>query len=143
MSENEKIHVGQLTIRYLRDGSSEKEMGAFELTVPPKSNVPPPHSHSLNEELVFVLEGKLRYTVDSETRDLGPGDTMFTPKGSVHAFSNPFENSARALIVNSPDIGCQYFRDVAAVINAGGPPDVAKLITVMKNYGLVPGGSSH
>jgi uncharacterized cupin superfamily protein len=34
-------------------------MGIFELTVPPASNVPPPHSHSNNEEIVYVLEGTL------------------------------------------------------------------------------------
>lgn len=119
---------GQLTIRYLRDGSREKQTGAFELTVPPGSNVPPPHSHSNNEELVYVLEGKLRYSVDGETRDLAPGDSMFTARGSVHGFANPFDVSARALIVLSPDIGAGYFRDVAAVVNAGGPPDRIKML---------------
>ena len=34
-------------------------MGIFELTVPPASNVPPPHSHSNSEEIVYVLEGTL------------------------------------------------------------------------------------
>lgn len=38
----------------------------------------------------------------------------------------------------SPDIGAQYFRDVAAVINGGGPPDRSALISVMSRYGLVP-----
>ena len=111
-------------------------MGAFELTVPPRSNVPPPHSHTHNEELVYVLEGKLRYSVDDVTRDLGPGESMATPKGSTHGFSNPFDVPAKALIMLSPDIGAGYFRDVAAVINAGGPPDRAKLVQVMERYGL-------
>jgi len=35
------------------------------------------------------------------------------------------------------DIGAQYFKDVAAVVNAGGPPDKATLVTVMSKYGLV------
>jgi len=63
---------------------------------------------------------------------------MSTPKGVVHAFANPFATTARALIVNSPDIGAQYFRDVAAVVNTGGPPDKAALAAVMSTYGLVP-----
>jgi quercetin dioxygenase-like cupin family protein len=134
-----EIKVGQLGIRYLIDGSQNASLGVFELTVPPGSNVPPPHSHSNNEELVYVLEGTLRYTVGAETRDLTPGQTMHTPRGTVHAFSNPFGNVARALVTNSPDIGAQYFKDVAAVINAGGPPDKVTLVAVMKRYGLVPG----
>lgn len=133
-----EIKAGQLGIRYLVDGSGNGSMGIFELTVPAGSNVPPPHSHSNNEEIVYVLEGMLRYTVGSETRDLSPGQTMHTPKGTVHGFSNPSDRAARALIIMSPDIGAQYFRDVAAVINAGGPPDKAALVAVMGRYGLVP-----
>jgi uncharacterized cupin superfamily protein len=132
------IKVGQLSINYIADGSSTSSLGIFELTVPPGSNVPPPHSHSNNEECVYVLEGTLRYTVGSETRDLVVGQSMSTPKGVAHAFSNPFKETARALIVNSPDIGAQYFKDVAAVVNAAGPPDKAALIAVMSRYGLVP-----
>jgi uncharacterized cupin superfamily protein len=134
------IKVGQLTINYIADGSATSSLGMFELTVPPGSNVPPPHSHSNNEECVYVLEGVLRYTVGSETRDLAVGESMSTPKGVAHAFSNPFPETARALIVNSPDIGARYFKDVAAVVNAGGPPDKAALIAVMSRYGLVPAG---
>jgi len=132
------IKVGQLGIDYIVDGSATASLGMFELTVPPASNVPPPHSHSNNEECVYVLAGTLRYTVGDETRDLSAGQTMSTPKGVAHAFSNPFAETARALIVLSPDIGAQYFRDVAAVANRGGPPDRAALISVMARYGLVP-----
>ena len=131
------IKVGQLGIHYIVDGASTSSLGMFELTVPPGSNVPPPHSHSNNEECVYVLEGTLRYTVASETRDLSVGQSMSTPKGVVHAFANPFTTTARALIVNSPDIGAQYFRDIAAVVNAGGPPDKIALVAVMSKYGLV------
>jgi hypothetical protein len=37
----------------------------------------------------------------------------------------------------SPYIGADYFRDVAAVVNSGGPPDKAALLAVMSRYGLV------
>lgn len=138
MPESSAIKVGQLSIRYLLDGAITGTMGMFEMSVPPGSNVPPPHSHSHNEECVYVLEGTLRYSVGNITRDLGPGDSMFTPKGTVHGFSNPFTALARVLIAQSPDIGAQYFLDVATVVNAGAPPDKAALISVMARYGLVP-----
>jgi Cupin domain len=89
-------------------------------------------------QIVYVLEGTLRYTAGSDMRDLTPGQSMQTPRGTVHAFSNPFGSVARALIILSPDIGPQYFKDVAAVVNAGGPPDKGELVAVMTRYGLVP-----
>ena len=132
------VKVGQLEIRYLVDGTEKGGLGVFEMKVPAGANVPPPHSHSGNEECVYVLEGVLRYTVDDETRDLRPGDWMSTPRGSVHQFSNEGAETARALVVLTPDIGLQYFVDVGAVVNAGGPPDRARLLEVMARYGLVP-----
>ncbi len=131
------LKVGQLEIRYLVDGAQDGGLGLFEMKVPPGAHVPPPHSHTGNEECVYVLDGVLRYSVDAETRDLKPGDWMSTPRGSVHQFSNPGAETARVLVMLTPDIGEQYFRDVAAVANAGGPPDRAKLIEVMTRYGLV------
>lgn len=137
-SATEPIMIGQMGIRYLIDGAARGGLGVFELSVPPNSNVPPPHSHTANEECVFVLGGVLRYSVDDVTRDLRPGDSMLTPRGSVHQFSNPHGELARALIIMAPDIGAQYFRDVGAVVSAGGPPDRGKLLAVMSRYGLIP-----
>ncbi len=132
------VKVGQLGIRYLVDGARAGGLGVFEMTVPAGAHVPPPHSHSDNEECVYVLEGVLRYTVDGVTRDLKPGDWMSTPRGSVHQFSNPGSETARTLVMLTPDIGEQFFRDVGALARAEGPPDRAKLLEVMTRYGLVP-----
>ena len=142
MTQSEPIRVGELKINYLIDGAVNGGMGVFEMTVPPESNVPPPHSHSQNDEFVYVLEGTLRYSVDSVTRDLRPGEGMFSPKGAVHQFSNPESVTTLVLIVMSPDIGAQYFRDVAAVVNVDAPLDRTRLVAVMSRYGLalaVPG----
>jgi quercetin dioxygenase-like cupin family protein len=135
---SEVVRVGPLEIRYLVDGAQTSGLGLFEMKVPAGAHVPPPHSHTHNEECVYVLEGVLRYSVDGETRDLQPGDWMSTPRGSVHEFSNPGSGTARTLVMLTPDIGAQYFRDVGAVVGAGGPPDRTKLMEVMTRYGLVP-----
>jgi len=132
------VKVGQIEIRYLVDGAQEGGLGLFEMKVPAGAHVPPPHSHDNNEECVYVLDGVLRYSVDDKTRDLKPGDWMSTPRGSAHHFSNPASTTARVLVMLTPDIGEQFFRDVGALAGAGGPPDRAKLMEVMTRYGLVP-----
>ena len=136
--EQPVMKIGQLEIRYLIDGTvTGAGMGAFELTVPPGARVPPAHSHSGNEEIIYVLDGVLRYTVDDETRDLAPGQRMYTPRGSVHAFSNPHDKTARALIILTPDIGARYFQEIAAAATGPGGPNPAKMADVMTRYGLV------
>ncbi len=136
--EQPVVKIGQLEIRYLMDGTlTGAGSGMFELTVGPGARVPPAHSHRDNEEIVYVLDGTLRYRVDDEVRDLKPGERMYTPRGSVHAFSNPHDRPARALIILTPDIGAQYFRDIAEVAGAPGGPNPAKMAEVMSRYGLV------
>src|SRR5947208_9993953 len=136
--EQPPIRIGGLEIRYLIDGTvNGAGLGVFELTVPPGARVPPAHSHRGNEEVVYILDGVLRYTVDDETRDLTQGQRMYTPRGSVHGFSNPHDSPARALVILTPDIGAQYFRDIAAVATAPGGPNPAKMAEVMTRYGLV------
>ena len=136
--EQPVVKIGQLEIRYLVDGTvTGAGVGMFELTVAPGARVPPAHSHRDNEEVIYVLEGTLRYRVDDEVRDLRPGERMYTPRGSVHAFSNPHDHPARALIILTPDIGAQYFRDIAEIANAPGGPSPAKMMEVMNRYGLV------
>ncbi|HXH64994.1 MAG TPA: cupin domain-containing protein [Mariprofundaceae bacterium] len=137
MSHRQTVKVGQLEIRYLVEGTRTGGLGVFEMLVPPNAHVPPPHSHTDNEECVYVLDGELRYSVDDETRDLKSGDWMSTPRGAVHHFCNTGTQAARVLVILTPDIGEQYFRDVGAIVNAGGPPDKARLLAVMANYGLV------
>ncbi|MEY4547456.1 MAG: hypothetical protein RL685_3651 [Pseudomonadota bacterium] len=134
----ELIRVGQLEIRYLQQADEHVQMGCFELRVPPGSNVPPSHAHGGHEELMFVLDGCLRVNVGALTRDLGPGDCISTPPGVPHGFSNPHLATARVLVVNSPDIGAQYFREMANIVNAPGGPDKAKVVATMQRFGLVP-----
>jgi len=134
----ETIRIGQLEIRYLQEANGACEASCFEMCVPPGSNVPPPHSHSEHEELIYALEGTLRCTVGGKVYDLTAGQVVGTPRGVVHAFGNPHATMARVLVFNTPGIDSQYFREVGVVVNAGGPPDRAKLMAIMNKFGLVP-----
>jgi quercetin dioxygenase-like cupin family protein len=76
--------------------------------------------------MVYCLEGTLRTSVGDEVRDLKPGEWGYSPRGVTHGFSNPHDRAARVLAVLTPDIGAQYFRDVAEVVGLPGGPNPAK-----------------
>lgn len=132
------ITIGSLSMQFLVDGRhTTGHMAMAEMVVQPQAKVPPPHRHVDVDETIHMLEGSLTYRVDGETRVLNPGDYCFSPRGSVHHFSNPGTVPARALVVFSPaNIGPDYFNDVAGVLGAGGPPDLAALKGVMQRHGL-------
>ena len=71
--------------------------------------------------------------------DIGPGESCFIPRGAVHGFNNLKPADAKALAVITPALlGPDFFKEAAAIVNAGGPPDVEKLKAVMAKHGLVP-----
>lgn len=137
-THHELITIGSLSMQFLVDGrDTAGHMAMAEMVVGPHANVPPPHRHVDVDETIRVLEGSLTYRVDDCVRVLGVGDHSFSPRGSIHHFSNPGDVPARVLIVFSPaNIGPDYFREVAAVVGAGGPPDMEKVKSVMKRHGI-------
>jgi quercetin dioxygenase-like cupin family protein len=103
--------------------------------------VPVAHSHDAYEETIYGLEGVLTMTVEGVQTDVGPGDALVIRRGVVHRFDNTHDVDAKALAIVSPGIlGPDYFRDIAAVVDAagGGPPDLAALAEVMRIHGLTP-----
>jgi hypothetical protein len=57
----------------------------------------------------------------------------------VHHFANHDAQIARELSVITPGIlGPDYFREIADVLNVGGPPNVERVMEVMRRHGLRP-----
>jgi len=139
----ESIRVGPLTIRFLLTGEdSTSSIAAFEMTVPGAQRLPAPaHSHDHYEETIYSIEGALTWTVDGKQIDVGPGQALCIPRGSIHRFENNGTQDVKALCVITPAaIGPQYFREAAEVIDAaaGGPPDRVKMAEIMRRHGLTP-----
>jgi quercetin dioxygenase-like cupin family protein len=136
----ETIRVGQVEIKFvLESADTNGALAAFEFTVPAGAKVPLPHSHQHYDETIYGVEGVMTFTVEGKPVHLGPGDACFIPRGAVHGFNNLQNASAKALAVVTPAlIGPDFFKDVAALVNAGGSPDMAKLTAVFAKYGLEP-----
>jgi len=92
-----------------------------------------------HEETIYGLEGAITFTVEGRAVDIAPGQTLFIPRGAVHGFNNLTTSIAKALAVITPArLSPDFFREMAAIINAGGPPDPEKMKAVMTRHGLVP-----
>jgi len=134
----EKISVGSLEINFLLDGEdTDGTLVQFEFVVQPGARVPAPHFHVEVDETLYILEGTLTQLVGDKTVELRAGDTCFIKRGVVHGFNNNHDKPVRVLCTLSPaSIGPAYFREIAEVINAGGPPDMQKVLAIMHKHGL-------
>ena len=143
MNENhETITVGPFSIRFLVEGTdSNGSVSVFECVVPTDSQMAAPHSHDAFEETIYGLEGVTTWTIDGDSVEVGVGEAVCVPRGAVHGFENRGSVDAKFLAIASPGVfGPAYFREVGEILAAaaGGPPDLAALVEVMKRHGLTP-----
>jgi mannose-6-phosphate isomerase-like protein (cupin superfamily) len=101
---------------------------------------PPPHTHP-GAESVYVIEGKIRYHIEDETFDGGPGSFFHIPAGTVENFE-PVEPT-RLIVVYIPG-GMEAFfaeagepaarREIPPAPTE--PPDIDRLIAIGEKHGL-------
>ena len=122
--------------------SSDDTGGAttiVEFTLPPGAG-PPPHIHD-QDEIAYVVEGKVRFHVNDDAIEAGPGAVFYMPRGTLEWWE-PITDS-RVLAVYSPGGIDKFFaevgepaprREVPPPLTS--PPDLAALAAVAAKYGL-------
>src|SRR5215510_6204784 len=141
--KGETIRIGQISVRFLLEAADTNgAVAMFEFTVPAGAKVPLPHSHRDYDETIYGVEGVITFSVEGKPVDIGPGESCFIARGAVHGFNNLQRTDVKALAVITPALlSPDFFKEMAALVNAGGPPDVEKLKAVMAKHGLVPAPS--
>lgn len=141
-TDHETIMVGALGVRFLVESAdSNGTASVFECYVPANARMPAPHSHDGFEETIYGVVETTTWTIDGETVDVGRGEAVCIRRGQVHGFENRGEVDATFLGVATPGVfGPAYFNEIGEVLaaSAGGPPDLAAAIEVMRRHGLTP-----
>ena len=95
--------------------------GAFllmEATLAPGTE-PPPHVHTREDELFYVLEGELVFELDGERHTARAGDTVYLRRGVVHTYQNFTTSDVQLLIATVPGMFSRFFVELSAVTPAG------------------------
>ena len=61
-----------------------------------------PHAHPGIEQVCYMLQGRARAEVGSESCELGPGDCCFFPADTPHVFTVVSDEPVRVLVIYSP-----------------------------------------
>jgi quercetin dioxygenase-like cupin family protein len=145
-TDTDTITVGALGVRFLVEAAdSNGTASVFECYVPANTRMPAPHSHDGFEETIYGLVGTTTWTIDGDTVEVGPGEAVCVQRGQIHGFQNQGDVDATFLAIATPGVfGPAYFREIGAVLaaSAGGPPDLAAALEVMRRHGLTPGPPS-
>ncbi len=62
------------------------------------------HTHPDQDEMIVVKNGRATQYLDQESRELGPGDSVYIDKGVVHATYNDGEEPVELQVVLAPPV---------------------------------------
>ncbi|MGW0914357.1 cupin domain-containing protein [Streptomyces sp. NPDC002784] len=93
-----EIH-GARFVSYATPRAGSKELCAWRGEIPPGTKAP---AHTVNrEEILHVLIGNLRITLDGTTTDITAGDTLIINPGATLAVENPADQTALTWVTTS------------------------------------------
>jgi quercetin dioxygenase-like cupin family protein len=83
--ERSKWYMGCLTTNLAESNDTNGAFFLVEVTMAP-GNEPPPHVHSYEDELFYVLDGEFDVYVGQEAFKVRTGECIFLPRFVPHAF---------------------------------------------------------
>ncbi len=112
--EGERITLGAEEMRFAL--TTEDTNGRFDLIermVSPNFQSPPlAHTHSKEDWMGYVIEGRLVFQLDGRDVEVGTGGSLFVPKGVYFRWWNPDLAPARVLFLYTPGGFGAFFRDI-------------------------------
>ncbi len=132
-------HLGALLIFKALGAETNEQFWALEGLADQQMAVPL-HSHSRENEIWYVLEGEIAFTVANETRIGGPGTFVYIPRNVAHTFEIR-SATARWFGIGTPAGLDQWFFETGEAAGAltlpppSGPPDIGAIIASLQAYG--------
>jgi len=124
-------------VTILLDGEHTAANLTMWTEVTPPGGGPPPHYHLNEEELFYVISGRVGFLLNDNWHEVDPGGTAFMPRGVVHTFKNVGDQPSRMLIMTMPSgIEKLFERCAEAFAKPGEPPELAQLVDIGAEHGI-------
>ncbi|MCM4083574.1 cupin domain-containing protein [Paractinoplanes hotanensis] len=103
------------------------------------------HAHGDEDEAFYIESGEFRFINGSGTFDAGPGDFVYIPRGTRHAFKNLTDRTATLLVFYTPAGPEQFFLEYGDDPDPSGkmPPEwtpekIASIIAAQDPHKVIP-----
>lgn len=124
--------------------STDMPSGAsfFHSVIPAGAPGAPPHVHSEEDEVYFILQGTAHFLLGDRVESAGPGAAVILPRGDFHANWNEGDTAVESLVFVSQNSRFEgFFDDVAARIFEAGLSDPKAAAMVVGQTGAEYGVS--
>jgi mannose-6-phosphate isomerase-like protein (cupin superfamily) len=133
-------HLGALLTFKALSEETDNQFWALE-GLADRNMAVPLHAHGREEEVWYVLEGEITFTIGDTTTTMGPGAYAFIPRGVPHTFQVR-SATARWFGIGMPGGLDGWFFETGDPARAltlpppsAGPPDVDAIVASLRAYG--------
>jgi mannose-6-phosphate isomerase-like protein (cupin superfamily) len=139
------LNGGQETARVKLTGDrTDGRLSLLEMFVAPGSgNIA--HAHGDEDEAFYITAGEFRFVNGSGTFDAGPGDFVYIPRRTRHAFKNLSTETGTLMVFYTPAGPEQFFLDhgddpdpTGAPPPAWTPEKIAEITATMDPHQVIP-----
>jgi quercetin dioxygenase-like cupin family protein len=135
--EGDEIVIGPTRMLVKTTANSDRLFIA-EHTFPPGFAGPGSHQHPEMAHAFFVLEGRVRFSVDGVESIGEPGTFAYVAPTVIHSFGSGGAEPARLLEINIPGGFDRYYAELARAFPAGTAIDPEVLRDLQRQHGIVP-----
>lgn len=97
----------------------------------------PPHVHSREDQISFVIEGSVDMLVGEQTLHCEVGSYVFKPRDLPHTFWNVGPTRARIVEVSVPGGAERYMEELFGYLaSVATPPDAEHIAGIAARYGI-------
>jgi quercetin dioxygenase-like cupin family protein len=125
--------MGSDTLVKLTGADTAGQLSMFVVTANPGDGVPM-HTHTREDELFYVLEGRVRFDTGGTSTVAGTGATAFLPRSVPHAWWVEGDQPAKVIIMTLPGTFDAFFAEIACP--PGERPDMAAVVRTCERYGI-------
>jgi len=130
------LHAFGEEVTILLDGEGTGGKLAMWTEVTPPGGGPPPHYHSIEDEMFHVIEGRVAFLVNGDWNEVGPAGAAFMPHGVIHTFKNVGDQPSRMLIATMPSGFENFFARCAEEFAKPGGPDMGRIMEIGVEHGI-------
>lgn len=98
-TKSQKKRAGSYAYTQLTKSGSDKHLGAYRVTIEPRTAHQGVEYHHEGEEFIYVLKGKLSISVGKNESLLESGECIHFNSALHHALSNPADEKTELLVV--------------------------------------------
>ena len=134
--EGESVSIGGVDVAFPVSGrATDGAYAILEFRLEPGRLIPP-HAHSREMEVSYVLEGEVGVRIGPEELTAKHGCFVVKRPHTTHAWWNATTSSARVLEVISPAGFERYFRELAEIHASSGFREPRLVANLQDRYGL-------